>query len=595
MAAGEPGDLAARAARMRDLIGELTREALAFLPQGRLQEMARHWLADAADHEDAAEAGRASADALSFAVAVAMFSPSAAGTTAIDRLARQAGRRSPEEKAALAALQRAAFRILRIEEPDPLGGYRVVDLATGERFHLVDPQVPQGCQGLHVATRLAVVEGEAVITAGPITPLDDAALAVAEARMRPGGRGLTNPNRCAEAIYRHVVRFGTIEVPGLNRSAGEDGPDLPFGPDDGPLHALAFAIEDGQEPDPEAVQEIRELVSAETVMQVLIGIAAARDGGRPALAAAYERIGLVQLETVERRAASGMGARFASVQTLAAMVDAAVGEGIVPVAIKEVFEELRRRMGVAAGRGDRAGLDRVLARIQALRAKTVDRGCTEEEAIAAARKVAELLDRHGLSLSEVELKGQACEGFGVDTGRRRLGPIDRCIPSVGLFCDCRVWAEKAADGELRYIFFGLPADVAGARYLYELVARAFETETLRFKRGELYAEHHTGDRRTATSSFQIGLADGIARKLTLLREQRDAAMRAATGRELIPLKEGVIEDELAKLGLRFRAHDERSRRVLRDAYEAGQEAGERFEHRPGIEERAAQGSSTIPP
>src|SRR5690348_2681715 len=32
------------------------------------------------------------------------------------------------------------------------------------------------------------------------------ALEVARARMRPGGKGLTNPNRCAEAVYRHVVR-----------------------------------------------------------------------------------------------------------------------------------------------------------------------------------------------------------------------------------------------------------------------------------------------------------------------------------------------------------------------------------------------------
>ena len=78
----------------------------------------------------------------------------------------------------------------------------------------------------------------------------------------------------------------------------------------------------------------------------------------------------------------------------------------------------------------------------------MDRGCTEEEAIAAAGKVAELLDRYGLSLGEVELKEQACEGFGVDTGRRRFGPIDDCIPTVGAFCDCRVWSEKAADGQI---------------------------------------------------------------------------------------------------------------------------------------------------
>ena len=184
-------------------------------------------------------------------------------------------------------------------------------------------------------------------------------------------------------------------------------------------------------------------------------------------------------------------------------------------------------------------------RIQALRAKTVDRGCTEQEAIAAAGKVAELLDRYGLSLSEVELKEQSCEGFGVGTGRRRFGPIDSCIPAVGAFCDCRVWSEKTADGEIRYVFFGLPADVAGARYLYELVEQAFATETELFKRSDLYTQHRSGDRRSATQSFQTGLAHGIARKLDELLRQREQTMRDATGRDLVPVKEAVVEDELA--------------------------------------------------
>src|SRR4051812_7011300 len=37
-------------------------------------------------------------------------------------------------------------------------------------------------------------------------------------------------------------------------------------------------------------------------------------------------------------------------------------------------------------------LDKLKARIQALRAKTIDNGCTESEAVSAAAKVAELLD-----------------------------------------------------------------------------------------------------------------------------------------------------------------------------------------------------------
>jgi hypothetical protein len=79
------------------------------------------------------------------------------------------------------------------------------------------------------------------VTVGPVTPLDDAALDVARARMRPDGKGLTNPNRCAEAIYRHVVRFGAPAIVGLNRPPEGTVWDFLFSPEDGPVHALAFA------------------------------------------------------------------------------------------------------------------------------------------------------------------------------------------------------------------------------------------------------------------------------------------------------------------------------------------------------------------
>jgi hypothetical protein len=52
----------------------------------------------------------------------------------------------------------------------------------------------------------------------------------------------------------------------------------------------------------------------------------------------------------------------------------------------------------------------------------------------------------------------------------------------------------------------------------------------------------------------------------------------------VPLKTSVIDDELTKLGLSFQAKSRaRKKRVLVDAYEAGQIAGRRFEVRAGIE------------
>ena len=138
------------------------------------------------------------------------------------------------------------------------------------------------------------------------------------------------------------------------------------------------------------------------------------------------------------------------------------------------------------------------------------------------------MDRYGLSLSELGLKQQACAGVTVETGRRRVGPVDDCVPAVATFFDCRAWGEKSAAGTLRYVSFGLSADVAAARYLYEVVERAVETETAQFRAGKTYASLPTPVRRTATNSFGIGLGRGIAAKLQTLRDAREAVLRGSS-------------------------------------------------------------------
>ncbi len=297
---------------------------------------------------------------------------------------------------------------------------------------------------------------------------------------------------------------------------------------------------------------------------------------------AYAAIALVQLETLHRRAAAGSDTT--GLYTVQAALDAGIAAGALPPGARGVFDAVWRRLGTApsaAGAKD-AELDRLIGRIQALRAKTVEQGCTEQEALTTAEKVAELLDRYGLSLSELDLKRQACEGMAVEIGRRRVGPVDDCVPAVAFF-DCRAWGEKSAAGTLRHVFFGLPADVMTARYLYELVERAFETETARFRAGGTYAAMPTRVRRTATNSFGTGLARGIAAKLRTLREAREATLRGSSGRNLVVAKAGVVDAELDKLGLRFRTRKGAAgRRMLTHAFEHGHEAGLGFEYTPGV-------------
>jgi hypothetical protein len=220
----------------------------------------------------------------------------------------------------------------------------------------------------------------------------------------------------------------------------------------------------------------------------------------------------------------------------------------------------------------------VIQRIRALRAKTVDRGCSEQEAMAAAAKVSELLERHDLTLDEVSVRGSDCEGMRVATGRKRRAPVDSCMRPVAEFCDCRVWSEEGSDGALGYVFFGLKADVEAARFLHDLIEVAFETESTTFRRGEIYLALRGGDRRTSLNSFQVGLASGIVAKLAALKAARHSALHRTTGFDLVAAKHSVVDDEIARLGLNFTTRATTSRRyVHRDAYAAGKAAGALFE------------------
>lgn len=139
---------------------------------------------------------------------------------------------------------------------------------------------------------------------------------------------------------------------------------------------------------------------------------------------------------------------------------------------------------------------------------------------------------------------------------------------------------------LRYVFFGLRGDVAAAQYLYEMVERAFEIETDAFRASALYAQM-AGERRSATNSFQIGLGRGISQKLQAMRTERFASRRSATGRDLVPIKAAMVDEEVAKLGLDLRTRETgRRRRVLADAVTAGEAAGQRFEFTPAISQAA---------
>ena len=232
-----------------------------------------------------------------------------------------------------------------------------------------------------------------------------------------------------------------------------------------------------------------------------------------------------------------------------------------------------------------AALDKLKTRIQALRAKTIDNGCTEDEALSAAAKVAELLDRYDLSLTDIDIREAPCERRAYETYRKKRIPLDDCIGAIANFCDCRVWREKNAAGESRYVFFGLRADIEVAHYLAELIDTAVRSELGRYKTtAELWPvpaqSAAPGQRlvRAGHGRVHRGQADGD--------EGRPRPGQQSTGRGLVVLKASVVDAEFGKLDLNLRAARSTGRTVSMTAYEAGGVAGAVAGHQSGRAPRA---------
>jgi uncharacterized protein DUF2786 len=79
-------------------------------------------------------------------------------------------------------------------------------------------------------------------------------------------------------------------------------------------------------------------------------------------------------------------------------------------------------------------MEALVRKLQSLQNKTLANGCTEQEALQAAEKVAELLDKYGLSVEQLKLDTakDECNTGAFDLGSKRI-PHDQpaIFTSVG--------------------------------------------------------------------------------------------------------------------------------------------------------------------
>jgi len=218
--------------------------------------------------------------------------------------------------------------------------------------------------------------------------------------------------------------------------------------------------------------------------------------------------------------------------------------------------------------------ERIAATIRALRAKTVENGCTEAEALAAAEKLAQILRDHNMTVDEAEMRESPFtrhrETHDDWIGERLWKIADGIAHMTGV----RYWTGRP--GEAPTInFFGFAHEVDVARYLLEICRRAMATEQARVLRNPRLITR--ARQRRAVTPVLDGMADRLRQRL------RDMKPPTPTGAGLVVLHGALIDQAMKDRALTTQAGRARNSRTLEAGYLEGVMAGDRVALNQGLQ------------
>ncbi|RWX70449.1 hypothetical protein EN780_03375 [Mesorhizobium sp. M4B.F.Ca.ET.089.01.1.1] len=219
--------------------------------------------------------------------------------------------------------------------------------------------------------------------------------------------------------------------------------------------------------------------------------------------------------------------------------------------------------------------EKLAKRIRALAAMTVENGCTEDEAIVAARKLADTLAEHNMTLDEAMMREQP---FAEQTrkshddliGERLWKPAD----AISFLTGSRYWSSANGVYPTSITFFGFDHEVEVARYMLAICSRAMQDGKRRVE--HQYALKVPAHRRAHVIAYLDGMADTLRRRIRALKPA------TPTGSGLIVLHRALIDAALKERGTEIEQRRTRASRDLDPSYLAGAAAGERVSLNQGV-------------
>lgn len=208
---------------------------------------------------------------------------------------------------------------------------------------------------------------------------------------------------------------------------------------------------------------------------------------------------------------------------------------------------------------------KLIDKIKALLAKTMENGCTEHEALAALALARRLMTENDVGEDDIAFGGeQVAEETRVKVDHDEIR--DKLVNGVAKFCGCAGYGRRKAHGYVSFV--GLQSEAIFAHWLLDTLAAFVEREIAK------YAASFGGRRITRIErvSFVIGCAGRIAARLIDLAPKQPKG----SGRDLVLARSALINkfmvDNAIKLREPFRLYDKADEAALAAGTEAGNRA-----------------------
>lgn len=223
-------------------------------------------------------------------------------------------------------------------------------------------------------------------------------------------------------------------------------------------------------------------------------------------------------------------------------------------------------------------IEAIKRKIRALLSRTPENGATIAEAEVALKKANQLMTEYAIEKYQLG-GGEAKRCIEKKIVLHRVGThITNLASVIGFSFDCEFFYNTyRKDGT----YFGYETDVEMCVYFYDLIMNALENEIDKYKSTYDYqvdARYYSP--KTVVNSFIKGFTDAIAKKLFLMKHERENNVIKATGTNLVLVKN--VREELEKKHPDIKGVDRKAVQSIDDVSLLGKESGENLSLNYGV-------------